>query len=90
MKAWKMRSSDFYEILEKQNYLCNVTGWDLTPGNTRIAHIVPIKHGGKHTKANVQLVHASIANLVREVMPNELFDICNAVVTCSENHGEHN
>lgn len=84
MKIWKMKSSDFYEILESQNYRCNVTGWDLTPGNTRIAHILPIKHGGKHTRSNVQVVHASIANLVREVEPDDLLNICRAVVTYSD------
>ena len=81
MDRWIMRSKDFYEILEeKQQYRCALTGWELTPQNTRISHIVPLREGGKHEKSNVQLIHEVVATLAREQSKEKLYQICCSVV----------
>ena len=81
MSEWKMRASHFYKLLnEIQNCKCSYTGWELTPENTRIAHKVPLKNGGTHEFGNVELVHASIANLARDLSEKEIYKLCLAVV----------
>lgn len=64
MSNWKMKAKDFYRILnEEQKGRCSYTGWELTPENTRIAHKVPLKHGGIHEYSNVELVQRYIQKL---------------------------
>lgn len=81
MSNWKMKAKDFYQILnEEQNGRCSYTGWELTPENTRIAHKVPLKYGGKHEYDNVELIHSSIANLARDLPRDEVIQLCKTVV----------
>ena len=86
MSKWKMNSADFYDILNNQDCKCSYTGIELTPDNTRISHKTPLKKGGKHEANNVELVHSSIANFVRDHSRDEVFDLCKQIVEYMENH----
>ena len=48
--------TDLREILEEQNFLCALTGDNLTPDNTTFDHIKPLSKGGSSLKENLQAV----------------------------------
>jgi len=80
MKTYTMKAQDFYDLLETQDYHCNLSGRELRPDCTAIVHVVPLAKGGKHVRANFQLVHTDIATLARQHTRKELLALCQDVL----------
>ena len=59
-------------ILDRQEYRCAMTGEPLTPENTSLDHINPLRRGGNHSADNIQFVLPEI-NRMKGTMPREEF-----------------
>jgi len=67
------------ELLEAQEYRCNLSGVELKPDNVSCDHIVPLEKGGSHDISNLQLVHKKINRMKNTMMQNEFIEFCNLV-----------
>ncbi len=71
---------DLRKILEKQKYICALTGEPLTPENTTFDHIIPISKGGTSAASNLQAV-TKIANRAKNSMTTkEFISLCESVL----------
>ena len=68
------------EMIESQEYKCALTGWELTPDNFSLDHILPVASGGTDDIGNLQAVRSD-ANAAKGQMTNDDFiAMCRAVV----------
>jgi hypothetical protein len=74
-KPYKFLAKDFYEMLEKQNYKCPLTGRELTPETTTAEHIVQLQAGGIHRKENIYLIHRDVARIKRFMSENDVINL---------------
>lgn len=73
------------DLLDRQDYRCALTGWELEPSTATIDHIMPLARGGDHVPENAQIVHASVNQAKGTMTMDEFVEMCRAVVTL---HGE--
>lgn len=75
-----LKGSDIFEILERQEFRCNLTGVPLTPDTASIDHIIPLSKGGSHTKANAQIILNSVNQAKGSMTQSEFVEMCRLVV----------
>lgn len=80
--TYKFMAKDFYEMLEKQEYRCPLTGRELTPDTTTAEHRIPLHDGGNHEKDNIYLINKEVGRIKRYMTEAEVlrlaFDIIKA------------
>lgn len=80
----KITKQGVLRLLERQKYLCFLTGWELTPHNVSLDHRMPVSRGGTHTLSNAQALHEEV-NRAKGTLTNEEFiELCRAVVRHSD------
>ena len=59
------------KLIEDQNGICNACGWPIRYRKKRTSqdHVVPLVHGGTHTRENEQALHTVCNNLKGDDMP---------------------
>ena len=68
------------ELVNRQDYLCALTGRLLTPESVALDHIIPVCHGGAHCIENAQVLHKDV-NRAKGTLNNEEFvQLCREVV----------
>ncbi|MBR32329.1 MAG: hypothetical protein CMN77_13570 [Spirochaetaceae bacterium] len=73
---YTFKAKDFYELLERQEERCALTGRQLTPENCTAIHRTPLRRGGTHDLSNICLVVEEIAQLKRSLLDEELYSLC--------------
>jgi 5-methylcytosine-specific restriction endonuclease McrA len=86
-------SSEMYELLEQQEFLCALTGQELVcdenGDNSQCDHKTPIKRGGTNEKENLQWIRTEI-NAAKGTMTNEEFiEMCQRVVNWTSSTTPH-
>lgn len=71
------------KLLEYQGYRCALTGRRLTPQDTALDHIVPIRQGGEHVIENAQVLHKEVNRAKGSLSNNEFLAMCLEVVDWS-------
>ena len=79
-KKYIFRATDFYEMLDKQEYKCPLTGRELTPENTTAEHITPLRKGGLHIKDNIYLIDKETSKIKRYLTEVELINLAIDIV----------
>jgi len=81
-KPYKFAAKDFYNLLEKQQYRCALSGRELTPETTDAEHIIPLDSaGGSHSLDNIYLIVRDAARLKRHLTEAELIRLCYDILT---------
>jgi len=78
--TYKFKAKDFYALLEKQNYICPVSGRQLTPENCMASHKTPIRKGGEHHLENIYLVVDAVTQIKKNLTDEELLNLCRDIV----------
>ena len=74
-------TKEVYSKLQKSEFRCALTGWELQPDNFALDHIVPMSSGGGDDIDNLDCVHP-VANRAKGTMSKEDFiEMCIAVAT---------
>jgi 5-methylcytosine-specific restriction endonuclease McrA len=71
------------KLLEYQGYRCALTGRRLTPQDTALDHIVPIRQGGEHLIENTQVLHKEVNRAKGSLSNEEFLAMCREVVRWS-------
>ena len=79
-----IKAADLFELLEKQQYLCSLSGVELTPENVSCDHVLALEKGGKHDVSNLQLVHRIVNRMKTTMTQDEFIGWCKLI---SENNG---
>jgi 5-methylcytosine-specific restriction endonuclease McrA len=79
-KAVGVTAKQLRALLERQQYKCAITGWELTPKTASPDHVIPISRGGTHSIENLQIVHARVNVCKGALLMEEFIDVCRAVV----------
>lgn len=74
-----IKAADLFKLLEKQEYICSLSGVELTPENVSCDHIVALEKGGKHDIANLQLVHRTVNRMKTTMLQDEFLDWCRLI-----------
>ncbi len=74
------RAKHFYELLERQDYKCALTGRELTPENTTAEHIVPLRANGEHSFENIYLVDEQVSKIKRYLTEEEVIDLAADII----------
>lgn len=77
---YKFKASDFYFLLESQEFRCPLSGRELTPENCTASHIVPVRRGGAHALENIYLIVDSVTQIKRNMLDDELVALCVDIV----------
>lgn len=56
------------EIIERDRSICHACGEFVPPELLELDHVIPLKHGGQHTRENVRVAHRE-CNLRRRINP---------------------
>lgn len=78
-KKQTVTGRELRSLLEKQGYLCALTGRQLTPDIATCDHIIPISKGGSNTIDNIQIVHKDANDAKRVMMQDEFIRLCKDV-----------
>ena len=66
------RWKELRELLEKQDFICPLTGRELVPGeNASLDHIIPKSRGGPNKIGNLQWLDNNINFAKRNLLPDE-------------------
>lgn len=65
--------------LEAQDYKCALTGWELSPDNFSLEHIIPIAKGGGDSIDNLNPVHPLVNTAKGTMGQDEFIEMCVAV-----------
>lgn len=71
------------ELLDRQQYRCALTGWELTPQTASLDHATPLGKGGDHSVSNAQIVDHRV-NAAKGTMTNDEF-----IAMCAAVAGAH-
>ena len=80
LEKFVFRAHHFYELLEKQEYKCAITGRELTPENTTAEHITPLRSGGKHGLDNIYLVDDKASKIKRYLTEDEVINLASDII----------
>lgn len=76
----KVTASAIRELLTSQNYLCYLSGRELTPLTASLDHKDPISKGGSHDMDNIGIVDYRV-NLAKGTLTiDEFIEMCRDVV----------
>ncbi|GBF44581.1 hypothetical protein LPTSP2_38840 [Leptospira ellinghausenii] len=78
---YKPKAHEIYELFNKQDYRCFVTGNKFTKKNVDIGHIIPMSKGGKHEFENLCLFDKAFTGLKRYYTVDEIKEILKEVFT---------
>lgn len=76
----KFFAKDFWELMEKQNHRCALTGRKFEPINTEIELKEPDKREGRFDKSNFYLVDRSISHLARHMSEEEIIQLAVEII----------
>lgn len=84
MKSEKLKftSTDFYDLLEKQERKCALTGVELTPLNTELELIDCNRVDGKFDMKNFYLIDKDLKFLARQLSKVQIIELCKKVLEC--------
>jgi len=68
------------DLVRKQGYRCAYTGFDLTPEEASLGHIVPLARNGPHTIGNLAVVRCEVNLAKGSLTYDEFLAMCRAVV----------
>jgi len=68
------------EILQKQNFICPISGRALTPETASLDHIIPLSRGGEHSLSNVWIVDQQINHAKGTLLLDEFVALCRSIV----------
>jgi hypothetical protein len=71
----KFFAEDFWELMEKQNYRCALTGRTFEPINTEIELKRPNLRDGRFDKSNFYLVDKALSPLARYLSEDEIIEL---------------
>lgn len=77
---YKFTAKEFYEVLDKQEEKCFLSGRILTPDSTLAEHILPIRYGGRFSKENVCLLIEPLARLKRYYREDEIVQLATEII----------
>jgi len=73
-------ATEVVELVQRQGYLCAISGRKLTPETASLDHIIPFSRGGEHSIRNVWVVDHQV-NIAKGTMSLEEFlAMCEDVV----------
>ncbi|PJZ57471.1 hypothetical protein [Leptospira barantonii] len=78
--TFKFTANDFYELLDKYDRKCALTGRILTPMTAEIELIEPYKKIGIEEKENHYLVDKSISYLARHISEGEIIELAVEII----------
>ncbi|MCG6192291.1 hypothetical protein LFX25_03430 [Leptospira sp. FAT2] len=78
--TFKFTANDFYELLEKYDRKCALTGRILTPLTAEIELREPFKKVGISEKENHYLVDKTISYLARHISEEEIIEIAAEII----------
>lgn len=88
LEQFVFRASHFYQLLEKQDYKCALSGRELRPENTRATHATPLRKDGGHTLENIILVDDDVDLLKKNKSVREAVDIAaDIIATAGKQYG---
>jgi 5-methylcytosine-specific restriction endonuclease McrA len=76
----KITKRQLFDLLEKQQFMCAITGEQLTPGDCSADHIVPVSRGGNHDISNIQLVTKSANRIKGTMTQDELVALARKII----------
>lgn len=83
-ESTKVTAGEIMNRIERQAYLCALSGRDLTPKNASVDHIQPLSRGGTHTIDNIWIVDHQV-NIAKGTMTvDEFTEMCRQVVAYSD------
>jgi 5-methylcytosine-specific restriction endonuclease McrA len=83
----KIKGSQILELIEMQDYRCNLTGVQLTPQTASIDHKEPLSKGGPHDISNAQIVLDYVNRAKGSMSNHEFIAMCCAVADHHRLHG---
>jgi len=76
----KFFAEDFWELMEKQNYKCALTGRKFEPINTEIELREPNLRENRFDKFNFYLVDKALAPLARYLSEDEIIELAVEII----------
>jgi 5-methylcytosine-specific restriction endonuclease McrA len=67
------------EIIERQNYLCALSGRRLTPETASLDHVKPLSRGGLHDLSNLWVLDHQVNNAKGTMTAHEFVALCHDV-----------
>ena len=88
LEQFVFRASHFYQLLEKQEYKCALSGRELRPENTRATHAIPLRKDGQHALENIILVDDDVDLLKKNKSIRESVEIAaDIIATAGKQYG---
>lgn len=78
-KIETIKSRDVLDLLERQAYVCPLTGRKLTPETASLDHIVPLARGGDHAIENIWIVDCQANTAKGTLFMEEFVQLCREV-----------
>lgn len=75
-KESRVTAKALLKLIQSQNYVCALSGVELTPENAAIDHKIPVSRGGAHDISNLQVLHENVNMAKRNMLPEEFVDMC--------------
>jgi 5-methylcytosine-specific restriction endonuclease McrA len=72
-------AKELYQLVEKQDYRCALSGMKITPKTSRIDHKTPVSVGGSDEIENLQWVHEELNRMKGSLDNDEFIEICRKV-----------
>lgn len=76
----KFFAEDFWELMERQNYQCALTGHKFEPINTEIELRQPNIREGRFDKSNFYLVDKELAPLARFLSEDQIIELAVEII----------
>ena len=77
-KKNNITATEVIDLVQRQGYLCAISGRKLTPETASLDHIIPFSRGGEHSLGNVWVVDHQV-NIAKGTMSLEEFVAMSAV-----------
>ena len=77
---------EILDLLQKQRFLCALSGRELTPSSAVLDHIIPVARGGEHRIENAQVLDAEVNRAKGTLTNDEFLELCRQI-TATRAHG---
>ena len=77
---FKFFAKDFWELMEKQNHRCALTGRIFEPINTEIELREPNLREGRFEKSNFYLIDKALSALARNLSEDEIIELAVEII----------
>jgi 5-methylcytosine-specific restriction endonuclease McrA len=78
--AKTVTAAEVENLLQRQNFHCALTGYELEPANAAMDHILAVSRGGTHTIDNAQILRKDVNRAKGTLTNDEFIALCRAVV----------